>query len=320
MSLRSAVMRIAAQEDLNFLLTNRIPRHAATRFMGWFSKRRNPMIRTASIALWRLFCDVDLTDAAESRFDSLHAAFIRRLRTGARTVERDPAIVVSPSDGIVGAFGRIEDGQLYQIKGFPYAIADLLGDAGAAEEWREGWYVTLRLTAGMYHRFHAPHDLTVEQVRYISGDTWNVNPIALKRVERLFCRNERAPITVRLAGGPRLALVPVAAVLVASIRLPWLDAARDVRAGGEGVRSSAARFAKGEEMGWFEHGSTIVVLAPADCQPVSELVEGTRIAMGAPLLRQASAAEPSLSQAPRAAVQTGAAGRTPKASPASDRR
>jgi phosphatidylserine decarboxylase len=285
MSLRSALLRIAAQEDLNFLLTNRIPRHALTRFMGRFSKVRNPIIRTASIALWRLFCDVDLTDAAEKRFDSLHAAFIRRLRDGARAVDQGPTVVVSPSDGIVGAFGRIENGQVYQIKGFPYAIADLLGSADEAEAWRNGWFVTLRLTAGMYHRFHAPHDLTVEQVRYISGDTWNVNPIALKRVERLFCKNERAPITVRLDGGQRLALVPVAAVLVASIRLPWLDAERNVRSGGEGVRSSAVRFAKGKEMGWFEHGSTIVVLAPAECAPVEGLAEGERIAMGEPLLK-----------------------------------
>jgi phosphatidylserine decarboxylase len=285
MSLRSAMLRLAAQEDLNFLLTNRIPRHAATRFMGWFSKLENPAVRTASIALWRLFCDVDLTDAAEKRFASLHAAFIRPLREGARTVDQDPAVVASPSDGIVGAHGRIRDGQVFQVKGFPYAIADLLGSAADAEEWRDGWFVTLRLTAGMYHRFHAPHDLNVEQVRYISGDTWNVNPIALKRVEQLFCKNERAPITARLAGGRRIALVPVAAILVASIRLPWLDAKRNVRAAGEGVRPSATTFAKGEEMGWFEHGSTIVVLAPGDCPPVPDLVEGQPVRMGQPLLR-----------------------------------
>jgi phosphatidylserine decarboxylase len=278
-------MRVAAQEDLNFLLTNRIPRHALTRFMGWFSKREEPVVRATSIALWRLFCDVDLTDAAEKRFTSLHAAFIRRLREGARPIERDPAVIVSPSDGIVGALGRIEDGQVYQIKGFPYGIADLLGDPAAAAQWREGWYVTLRLTAGMYHRFHAPHDLTVEQVRYIAGDTWNVNPIALRRVERLFCKNERAPITVRLGSGQRLALVPVAAVLVASIRLPFLHASRNVRVGGEGVRTSSTHFTKGEEMGWFEHGSTIVILSPAGCPPIATLQEGQRIVMGAPLLR-----------------------------------
>lgn len=286
MSVRSAIQRFCSQEDINFLLTNRIPRLALTRFMGRFSKIEHPLIRAASIALWRLFCDVDLTEAAEKRFSSLHAAFIRRLRPGARPIDADREAIVAPSDGIVGALGRIREGEAFQIKGFPYDIADLLGDPKAAEEFADGWFVTLRLTAGMYHRFHAPHDLTVEQVRYISGDTWNVNPIALKRVERLFCKNERAPIAVRLDhSGGRVMLVPVGAVLVASIRLPFLDAHRNVRSLGRDVIACDAHFAKGEEMGWFEHGSTIVVLAPSSCAPVDDLAEGQRISMGEPLLR-----------------------------------
>jgi phosphatidylserine decarboxylase len=200
-------------------------------------------------------------------------------------VDPDAAVIASPCDAIVGAFGRIEHGTALQVKGMPYAIADLLGSAEEAAAFEGGWYVTLRLTAGMYHRFHAPHDLTVEQLRYISGDTWNVNPIALKRIERLFCRNERAPLTVRLnAGGSRLVLVPVAAVLVASIRLPWLDAEANVRSKGERVVHPAARFAKGEEMGWFEHGSTIVVIAPPDQVPIGGLVEGAAIRMGEALM------------------------------------
>ena len=283
MSLRSAVARIGGQEDLNFLLTNRIPRLLLTRFMGWFSKVEQPVVRTASIALWRFFCDVDLTDSPPVRFRSLHEAFTRPLRPGARAIEADPALVVSPCDAIVGAHGRVEDGLAYQIKGFPYALKELLGDGELARGFAGGWFVTLRLTAGMYHRFHAPYDLRVEEVRYISGDTWNVNPIALKRIERLFCKNERAPITVCLErGGHRLVLVPVAAVLVASIRLPFLDECVNVRAGGERAVRCAARFGKGEEMGWFEHGSTIIILAPPECRPLA-LEEGQSIRMGAPL-------------------------------------
>jgi phosphatidylserine decarboxylase len=274
------------QGRVNFWLTNRIPRHALTRFMGWFSKVELPPVRAASIALWRVFCDVDLADARDTRFTSLHAAFIRELRPGARTVDPDPAVIASPCDAIVGAFGRIEAGTALQVKGMPYAIADLLGSAEEAAAFEGGWYVTLRLTAGMYHRFHAPHDLEVEQLRYISGDTWNVNPPALRRIERLYCRNERAPLTVRIeATGGRLVLVPVAAVLVASIRLPWLDTVESVRSKGERVVRPAARFAKGEEMGWFEHGSTIVVLAPPEHPPTEGLVAGREIRMGEALLR-----------------------------------
>jgi len=285
MTARNSIMRFLAQEDLNFLLTNRIPRFALTRFMGWFSKIEHPLIRIPSIALWRFLCDIDSTDWPKMHFRSLHAAFTRPLKPGSRTIVTDPTILVSPSDGIVGACGRIEGGQAFQIKGSPYALADLLGGEREAQGFANGWFVTLRLTAGMYHRFHAPHDLEVEQVRYISGDTWNVNPIALKRIERLFCKNERAPVTVRLAASEtRLVLVPVAAILVASIRLPFLDPDAGVRAMGEGVRPSSARFAKGEEMGWFEHGSTIVIIAPPQCAPVP-LTQGQHVRMGQPLLR-----------------------------------
>lgn len=287
MSLLTALRRMAAQEDLNFLLTNRIPRAAATRFMGWLSKRENPAVRAISMSLWRAFCDVDLTDAAETQFASLHHAFIRRLKPGARTVDPDPGVLASPCDAVVGARGRIEAGQLLQVKGAPYPLAELLGDREEAEAFAGGWFVTLRLTAGMYHRFHAPCDLEVKQVRYLAGDTWNVNPIALKRVEKLFCKNERAPITARLPGtGERIALVPVAAILVASIRLPWLDADRNVRAAGPGVRASSARFAKGEEMGWFEHGSTIILLAPPSFRFAERIEEGRMIRMGDALLRR----------------------------------
>ena len=285
MSLRSAVLGIAAQEDINFLLTNRIPRLALTRFMGWFSKIENPVVAKASIALWRFFCDVDLTDSRQANFPSLHSAFTRPLDAGAREIDDDPRVLVAPCDAIVGAFGRVTGGQAFQIKGFSYALADLLGEETLARDFEGGWFVTLRLTAGMYHRFHAPHDLTVQQVRYISGDTWNVNPIALKRIERLFCKNERAPITARLnATGERIVLVPVAAVLVASIRLPFLDAERSVRSGGEGSRHCLAQFSKGEEMGWFEHGSTIVVLAPSAAQLAKTVREGSKIRLGEPML------------------------------------
>lgn len=286
MSIGRSIRTFLSQEDVNFLLTNRIPRHALTRFMGWFARVKLPPVRAASIAVWKFFCDVDMADAKDTQFASLRDAFIRPLRDGARPVDADPRVIASPCDGIVGAFGRIEAGTALQVKGMPYPVADLLGSAEEAAAREGGWYVTLRLTAGMYHRFHAPHDIAVEQLRYISGDTWNVNPIALKRVERLFCKNERAPITVRLeASGKRLVLVPVAAVLVASIRLPWYDETHDVRCKGERVENLSARFAKGQEMGWFEHGSTIVVLAPPDCPPVADLCTGQTVRMGEALMR-----------------------------------
>ncbi|MET0369201.1 MAG: phosphatidylserine decarboxylase, partial [Methylobacterium sp.] len=215
MTLRTALGRIGAQEDLNFLLTNRLPRRLATQAMGRISRIEQPLVRDASLFLWRLFCDVDLSDAKETRFKSLHDAFVRELRPGARIVDPDPAVLVSPSDAILGANGTVSAGQVLQVKGSAYRLADLLQDEALARAHEGCAYATLRLTAGMYHRFHAPADLRVDSVRHLWGDTWNVNPIALKRVEALFCRNERAVIRVRLDDGAAMTLVPVAAILVA---------------------------------------------------------------------------------------------------------
>src|SRR5256885_646144 len=106
-AIRAALGRVFLQEDLNFLLTNRIPRQLLTRFMGWFGKIEQPIVRDLSIAVWRLFADVDLGEAAKARFSSLHDCFIRELAEGARVVDPDPALLVSPCDGIVGASGQV---------------------------------------------------------------------------------------------------------------------------------------------------------------------------------------------------------------------
>ncbi|MEF7614297.1 archaetidylserine decarboxylase [Aquincola sp. MAHUQ-54] len=292
--------RVLMQEDLNFLLTNRVPRIALTRFMGWFSQLRSPLVRDTSIAIWKLFADLDLSDAKKQRFESLHDCFIRELRPGARRVDADPAVMTSPSDGIVGACGPVEGTRVFQAKGFPYELEELFGGGPGggnvqarelAERYRDGCYVTLRLTSSMYHRFHAPHDGTVEHVTYLSGDTWNVNPIALKRVERLFCRNERALIRLRLDAGQHLVtLVPVAAILVASIRLHVLDVLLRMKAPGPHHWRCHAPQAKGQEMGWFQHGSTILVFAPRGFRLAEGIENGRTIRMGEPLMRLPEAA------------------------------
>ncbi|MBV8804470.1 MAG: phosphatidylserine decarboxylase [Sinobacteraceae bacterium] len=284
MTVRTLISQVAGQENLNFLLTNRIPRRWLTLAVGRLSRVRHPWVRGTSIAIWKLFSDLDLSEARKTHFDSLHDCFTRELKEGARPVDPDPAVITSPCDGIIGASGRVLDGTVLQAKGFPYAVADLLGDPELAARYRNGSYVTLRLTSSMYHRFHAPHDLRVERVTYISGDTWNVNPIALKRIERLFCKNERAAIECRLAAtGQLITLVPVAAILVASIRLRFLDVRLHLKYQGPNRIDCNASLAKGEEMGWFEHGSTIIVFAPPGVSLCERWQTGDVIRVGQPL-------------------------------------
>jgi phosphatidylserine decarboxylase len=284
MTVRAAISRVVQQEDINFLLTNRIPRRWLTLFVGWLSKIENPLISVPAIALWRLFCEVDLSDARQTHFRSLHECFTRQLKPGARTVDPDPATLVSPSDGIIGASGRVVAGECLQAKGFAYTLMDLLADRELVRQYQQGSYVTLRLTAGMYHRFHAPADCRVEQVSYISGDTWNVNPIALQRIEQLFCKNERAVIRLTLEpSGHIITLVPVAAILVASIRLNFLNVLLHLKYRGPNHIPCAARLKRGEEMGWFQHGSTIIAFAPPGVQLAAGLQSGARVRMGQPL-------------------------------------
>ena len=286
MTMRSRILRLLEQEDLNFLLTNRIPRRLLTQFVGWFSQIEQPLVRDISIGLWRFFSDLDLREARSTKFRSMHDCFIRQLKDGARPVERSAEILVSPCDAIVGATGTVAGTNLYQIKGFPYTLEELLCDRDLVEAHRDGRYVTLRLTSSMYHRFHAPHDCRVDRVTYVSGDTWNVNPIALRRVEKLFCKNERALLRTKLtATGDTVTLVLVAAVLVASIRLNFLDVLLSLKHRGPNVMACDAPFGKGEEMGWFQHGSTVIVLAPASFSLCDSVREGAIIRVGQPLMR-----------------------------------
>ena len=273
------------QEDLNFLLTNRIPRITLTRFVGWFSKIKNPLIRDASIAVWKAFSDLDLSEAKKTEFDSLHDCFIRELKEGARPFDPDPLVLASPCDAIVGACGSAEGLDIWQAKGFPYTVSDLFGDPARAEVYRDGTFVTLRLTSFMYHRFHAPANGRVEHVTHTAGDTWNVNPIALKRVERLFCKNERAAIHTRLdQGSTPIAMVPVAAILVASLRLHFLNLLLHVGYKGPHEFPCDTRMSKGQELGWFQHGSTIIVFAPKGCTLAEGIEVGAWIKAGQALI------------------------------------
>ena len=290
MKIRQLFQKWMLQEDLNFLLTNRIPRITLTRFMGWWSQIRHPWVVKSSMAVWRLFSDLDLSDAKHQKFDSLHACFTRELRPGARVVNPDPAFMTSPCDAIVGAYGTISQGQVYQAKGFPYRLQTLLGASERCQHWPDalegGSYLTLRLTSSMYHRFHAPHDVHLKHVTYISGDTWNVNPVALKRVAELFCKNERAVMHMQTKNGVPFLIVPVAAVLVASMRLHAVDVLLNLRYKGPNEMPCDAAYAKGQEMGWFEHGSTILIFVPPGFEWADEVVSGARVQMGQSLLRR----------------------------------
>ena len=204
MTIRAQMLRVLAQEDINFLLTNRIPRRLLTQFIGWFSRIEQPLVRDLSIGVWRLFSDLDLREAKDAQFRSMHDCFTRELKKGARPIDPRPDVLVSPCDAIVGACGTIAGTELYQAKGFPYTLEDLLCDraiSSSAPQWPLCHAATDLKHVSPLPR--AARCVASDEVIYISGDTWNVNPIALKRVERLFCKNERAVMPMTLAASGR---------------------------------------------------------------------------------------------------------------------
>jgi phosphatidylserine decarboxylase len=283
----SALAKFFLQEDINFLVTNRLPRALVTRAMGWFSRIENPALARVSIALWRLFADdLALDEAKTTRFRSLHDCFIRELKAGARIVDADPDTLVSPCDAVIGAHGLLRGTEVIQAKGFHYTLDELLGDPELVEQHRDGFYVTLRLKANMYHRFHAPLESRLTQLSYVSGDFWNVNPIALRRVEKLFCKNERAIVRLEpTLPETAVTLVPIAAILVGSMRFRCVDV--PLAPGHRGRRRFECNvdYRRGEELGRFEAGSTIILFATGPWRFSSEVREGATIRMGQALMR-----------------------------------
>jgi phosphatidylserine decarboxylase len=278
-------------ETLNFLLTNRIPRRFATSLAGRVARIESRLFTSVGIKVWEAFGgSLSLDEAATRDFSSLEAVFTRRLRSGVRSIDYTPDVLISPCDAIVGAHGVVEEGMAIQAKGSPYSVGDLLLDQRLVDRHRGGRFVTLRLRSNMYHRFHAPCDGRIQSVLWIAGDTWNVNPPALKRVERLFCKNERVVLDIA-APDPDAAvtLVAVAAILVSSVHLECLPTPPRVERGRLSRHACDAVVTKGDELGHFRNGSTIVLFASNGFTPCASLTEGALLRVGEPILRRAGA-------------------------------
>lgn len=288
---RSLLARVFQQETLNYYLSNFLPRRWLTVWMGRFSRIDSPWLARLSIAVWRLFApELDFSDARETRFRSLHDCFTRDLKPGSRPVDSDRSSIVSPCDGMLMAAGRIHDTTLIQAKGLDYSLEELLLNPALVARYRDGFYATLRLKSTMYHRFHAPARCRIREVNYVAGDVWNVNPPTVERVKALYCRNERAIIDLDTdLFGASITLVPVAAILVASIHLHFLDVLLHLGYPGPNRIFCDASLEKGEEMGYFHHGSTIIVLATDAFRMADGIVTGGTVRAGEALLRSVDA-------------------------------
>lgn len=198
-------------------------------------------------------------------YPSLGDFFARRLRDGARRVDAGPGVVISPCDGRIAAHGIAADGELVQAKGRMYSLAELLADDALAARLTGGAYVTIYLSPRDYHRVHAPLDARLVRYEYVPGTLWPVNRWATARREGLLARNERVVIHMESDAIGAFALVMVAAMGVGNIRLAHAPDSATLRGAREHRTievPAGTRVTRGDELGAFRLGSTVVMVFP----------------------------------------------------------
>jgi phosphatidylserine decarboxylase len=217
-----------------------------SRLIDWFARRYS----------------VDMSDAAETNVDAyttFNEFFARALKPDARPIDTDPASIVSPVDGRLTEFGQLRNGHLLQAKGCEYRLAELLAEPpDALAAFVNGTYATIYLAPHNYHRIHAPREGRLSKTKYVPGTRYTVNRWTVTRIDRLFCRNERAICTFDGPGG-RMVVVMVGALNVSSISTPALGEIPSGRAH-EWHAAKPESYAKGEEIGRFNLGSTVIVV------------------------------------------------------------
>ncbi len=203
---------------------------------------------------------VDMADVAapHGTYRSFDAFFTRPLRSGARSVGATP--VVCPSDGRMTSHGPIDDGARIFVKGRPYEVRDLLGNSADAPAFAGGSHAVIYLSPRDYHRVHSPVDGQLCHVRAIPGDLYPVNRIGERCTPRLLVQNRRVSLSLQTTDGQRIALVMVGAFVVGKITVNVLGA-EDVGRGSYPIEPRVA-VRRGDEIGAFHLGSTVVLLLP----------------------------------------------------------
>ncbi|MEZ4267957.1 MAG: archaetidylserine decarboxylase [Myxococcota bacterium] len=235
--------------------------------------------------------DVDMSEVAEpiSSFNTFNEFFTRALRDGARPLDSGAKTVLNPADSRVHELGRVPThGMLEQVKGKRYRLGALLGDEGEAGVFRDGVYANLYLSPRDYHRVHAPVDGVITSWRHIPGRLYPVNGLAMRAIDGLYATNERVVVHFESKTFGRVALVFVGATNVGRITLSFTDAPGPWNSSGPTTVTPAKPLAvkRGDELGVFNLGSTVVLLvADAKLSP-AQVVPGEHLAMGRPLWRR----------------------------------
>jgi phosphatidylserine decarboxylase len=258
-----------------------LPQGALSRSWGWLARQRHPGFCAAALKrtlAWAVGIDMSEAEHPMRHYRTLEDLFVRRLRHGARRIDPDPGALVSPVDGTVGACGPIEAGLALQVKGKSYSLARLTGGEGSGE----GVYATFYLAPYNYHRVHAPLSGQVKRARLIPGKLLPVFPGSVASLDDVFVQNERIVTYVDHPEVGEVVVVMVGATLVGRMTVAYDDAlvsndgCMSVR---ECPYAPPRWLRKGEELGTFHLGSTVVLLAGPGVK-LDALRAGAPIRMG----------------------------------------
>ncbi|GLT13210.1 phosphatidylserine decarboxylase proenzyme [Vibrio algivorus] len=267
-----------------------LPQHGLTRLMGKLASAKMGSLTTAVIRWFIKQYNVNMDDAVHSDpayFNSFNEFFVRELKEDIRPIAEGENVLVHPADARTSQFGPIANGRLIQAKGHDFSAKELLGgDETLAQEFTDGEFATLYLSPSDYHRVHMPCDGTLRQMIYVPGDLFSVNPLTAANVPNLFARNERVVCIFDTEFGP-MAQVLVGATIVGSIEVIWGGTITPPTGSSvhrwnyETTGDKAIHIKKGEEMGRFKLGSTVINLFAKDqIRFDSTMAEGEKTVLG----------------------------------------
>ncbi|UJR81721.1 archaetidylserine decarboxylase [Sandaracinus amylolyticus] len=279
--------RIAA-ETLRFL-----PRKRISRVLGRMASAGVPVpLLQRAIDLYVRAYAVDLSecDVPSGGWTSFNQFFTRPLRDGCRPIDPDPGAIVSPADGLVEDCGTIDARATFRVKGRPYDVGELLGDERDASRYEGGRFAIIYLSPRDYHRVHAAVEGPVRVVRHVGGTLFPVNKIGLEHVPGLFAKNERVAVFQESPVHGEVATILVGAIVVGSVTLTFDPAMRTNDGPPRGtVRYLPGReptLGRGDELGAFQLGSTVIVLTTRRSEIELAVEPGTPVRMGQVIARR----------------------------------
>ena len=257
-----------------------MPQLYLTQLAGWFAQQKWGAVTHFVIKVFAKKYNVDMSEAKKENFsdyESFNQFFIRELKDDARKINENPTALCLPADGRVSQIGHIDDERLLQAKGHFFSLSDLLaGDEELVNTFKNGEFATIYLSPRDYHRVHMPCDATLRKMIYVPGDLFSVNPFLAEHVPNLFARNERVICVFDTAFGPMVQIL-VGATITASMSTVWAGVINPPRTGEVKVWTyqgdSAIKLTKGQEMGAFQLGSTVINLFPANSVTLAEHLE-----------------------------------------------